>query len=51
MPERNAARLYKAVQKAHANQERQAALNDPPAFIKLAAARGISLALKIFRRK
>ena len=43
MPEQNAARLYKDVQKAHANQERAAALNDPAAFIKLAAARGIVL--------
>ena len=40
MPEKNAARIYKAVQRAHANQERQRALSDPAAFIKLATARG-----------
>ncbi len=43
MPEQNAARLYKNVQKAQANQERTAALNDPAAFVKLAAAQGIAL--------
>lgn len=43
MPEQNAARLHKTVQKAHADQERAAALNDPAAFVKLAAAQGISL--------
>ena len=40
MPAKNAARIYKDVQKAQANQERQRALNDPATFIELAAARG-----------
>lgn len=46
MHKQNAARLYKAVQKAAANKERKAALNDPEAFVKLAAARGISLTVE-----
>lgn len=40
MPEKNAARVYKHIQEAYANQERKRALSDPAAFIKLAAARG-----------
>lgn len=40
MTQKNAAHFYKNVQQAHANQERQRALSDPEAFIKLAAARG-----------
>lgn len=40
MTQKNAAHFYKNVQQAHATQERQRALSDPEAFIKLAAARG-----------
>ncbi len=40
MPEQNAARVYKQVAQAQADQERQRALGDPKAFIKLAAAQG-----------
>lgn len=48
MPEQNAARLYKTVQRAHAEQERQSALNDPEKFIRLAAARGMPLTIENF---
>ena len=40
MAQQNAARIYKNMQQAHANQERQKALNDPQTFIQLAKARG-----------
>lgn len=40
MTEQNAARIYKAVQKDQANQERQKALTDPAAFIEMAAKQG-----------
>lgn len=40
MSEKNAARIYKRVTQAQADQERQKALRDPEAFIRLAAARG-----------
>ena len=40
MPEKNAARVYKRVTQAQADQERQRALKDPEAFVKLAAAQG-----------
>ncbi len=40
MTQQNAARIYKNIQQAHANQERKKALDNPKTFIQLAAARG-----------
>ncbi|MGB3291399.1 MAG: Nif11-like leader peptide family RiPP precursor [Phormidesmis sp.] len=40
MPEKNAAHVYKQVTQAQADREREKALSDPEAFIKLAAAQG-----------
>lgn len=44
----NAARIYKKVEQAHAQQERQKALNDPEAFVSLAVARGYDITAKNF---
>jgi predicted ribosomally synthesized peptide with nif11-like leader len=46
MNEKNAARIYKKVEQAHAEQERQKALRNPDAFIKLAEARGYTFTVK-----
>ncbi len=46
MTEKNAARIYKKVEQAHAIQERQKALSNPEAFIKLAGARGYTFTVK-----
>ena len=46
MTAENAARIYKKVEQAQAQQERQKALNDPEAFIKLAVARGYAFTVK-----
>jgi predicted ribosomally synthesized peptide with nif11-like leader len=46
MNEKNAARIYKKVEQAHAKQERQKALRNPDAFIKLAEARGYTFTVK-----
>jgi predicted ribosomally synthesized peptide with nif11-like leader len=46
MPEKNAARVYHDIEEAYAKQERQKALSDPEAFIKLAAARGYNFTVK-----
>ena len=46
MTEKNAARIYKKVELAHAEQERQKALSEPEAFIKLAEARGYTFTVK-----
>ncbi|HEY9768557.1 MAG TPA: Nif11-like leader peptide family RiPP precursor [Coleofasciculaceae cyanobacterium] len=40
MAKENATRIYKKVEQAHAQQERQKALGNPKAFIELAKARG-----------
>ena len=47
----NAARIYKKVEQAHAQQERQKALLDPKAFISLAVARGYGFTVKNFKTK
>lgn len=44
--EKNAARIYKQVEQAQAQQERKKALSNPEAFILLAAARGYALTTK-----
>lgn len=46
MTAENAARIYKNVEEAYAQQERQKALNDPEAFVRLAKARGYDLTVK-----
>ncbi|GAB4549133.1 MAG: hypothetical protein Tsb0014_43790 [Pleurocapsa sp.] len=46
MTEKNAARIYKKLELAHAEQERQKALSNPEAFIKLAEARGYTFTVK-----
>ena len=46
MTEKNAARIYKKVELAHTEQERQKALSEPEAFIKLAEARGYTFTVK-----
>ncbi|MGK7951206.1 MAG: Nif11-like leader peptide family RiPP precursor [Xenococcaceae cyanobacterium] len=46
MTEKNAARIYKKVELAHAEQERQKARMEPEAFIKLAEARGYTFTVK-----
>ena len=46
MAEQNAARIYKNVEEAYAQQERQKALSDPEAFIRLASARGYAFTVK-----
>ncbi len=46
MEQQNAARIYKNVEKAYAQQERQKALSDPEAFIRLAEARGYAFTVK-----
>ncbi len=46
MATQNAARIYKKVEQAYAQQERQKALSHPEAFIKLAKARGYNLRLE-----
>ncbi len=46
MTEKNAARIYKQVERAHAQQERQKALKAPEDFIILAAARGYAFTVK-----
>jgi predicted ribosomally synthesized peptide with nif11-like leader len=42
----NAARIYKKVEKAHAQEERQKALSDPEAFIRLAKVKGYAFTVK-----
>jgi predicted ribosomally synthesized peptide with nif11-like leader len=42
----NAARIYKDVEQAHAEQERQKAISDPETFINLAKARGYTFTIK-----
>lgn len=49
MTEENAARIYKKVEQAHAQQERQKALSDPKAFISMALARGYAFTVKNFQ--
>ena len=46
MKQQNAARIYKNVETAYAQQERQKALSDPEAFIRLASARGYTFTVK-----
>ncbi len=46
MTAQNAARIYKKVEQAHAQQERQKAKSDPEAFILLAKARGYAFMVK-----
>jgi predicted ribosomally synthesized peptide with nif11-like leader len=46
MTQKNAARIYKDVQQAEAEQLRQKALSEPENFIKLAAARGYNFSLE-----
>jgi len=43
-PKKNAARLYKNVTEAQANQQRQKALDDPETFVKLAVSQGHAFA-------
>ena len=43
---KNAAHIYKKVQQAYAQQERQKALSNPEAFIKLALARGYTFTVQ-----
>jgi predicted ribosomally synthesized peptide with nif11-like leader len=42
----NAARIYKGVEQAQAEQERQKAMSDPEAFIILAKSRGYTFTVK-----
>jgi predicted ribosomally synthesized peptide with nif11-like leader len=42
MTQQNAARLYKEVKQAEANQQKQKAINEPERFIELASAKGYS---------
>ena len=46
MIKQNAARIYKNLEKAQAGQERQKALSDPEAFIRLASSRGYKFTVK-----
>ena len=46
MTHENATRIYKKVEQTHAQQERQKALGNPKAFIKLAKARGYAFTVK-----
>lgn len=46
MTEKNAARIYKKVVQANAQQERQKALSDPKAFISMARAKGYAFTVK-----
>ncbi len=46
MTAQNAARIYKKVEQAHAQQERQKAKKDPEAFILLAKARGYTFTVE-----
>ena len=46
MTQENAARIYKKVEQAQAQQERQKALSDPKAFISMAQAKGYSFTVK-----
>ncbi len=46
MTQKNAARIYKEVQQAEAEQQRQKALSEPENFIKLAAAQGYNFSLE-----
>ncbi len=46
MTEENAARIYKKVEQAQAQQERQKALSDPKAFISMAQAKGYAFTVK-----
>ncbi|MBE9079909.1 Nif11 family protein [Romeria aff. gracilis LEGE 07310] len=45
MSNRNAARVYKNIEKAYANQARKKALSDPETFTKLAKARGYNFSV------
>ncbi|VEP16685.1 conserved hypothetical protein [Hyella patelloides LEGE 07179] len=49
MTAENAARIYKKVEQAQAQQEIQKALSNPEAFIKLALARGYAFTIKDFK--
>ncbi|MGB5631186.1 MAG: Nif11-like leader peptide family natural product precursor [Waterburya sp.] len=46
MTAQNAARIYKQLEQAHAQQERQKAKSDPKAFILLATAKGYAFTFK-----
>ena len=46
MTSQNAARIYKKVEQAEAQRQRQKALSEPKAFISLAAARGYNFTVK-----
>ena len=46
MAKQNAARIYKNVEEACAQQERQKALRDPEAFISLASSRGYNFTVQ-----
>ena len=46
MAKQNAARIYKNLEEAYGQQERQKALSDPEAFIRLASARGYAFTVK-----
>ena len=46
MVKQNAAHFYKNVEQAYAQKERQKALSDPEAFIRLASARGYAFTVK-----
>lgn len=46
MVQQNAARIYKNMQQAYANQERQKALNNPQTFVQLAKARGYNFTVE-----
>ncbi len=46
MNAKNAAHIYKKVEQAYAQQERQKALSNPKAFIVLAKARGYAFTIK-----
>lgn len=46
MTEQNAARIYKKVEQAQAQQQRQKAKNDPEAFVLLAKAKGYAFTVK-----
>jgi predicted ribosomally synthesized peptide with nif11-like leader len=46
MTQKNAARIYKDVQQAEAERQRQKALSEPENFIKLAAAQGYNFSLE-----
>lgn len=46
MSQENAARIYKKVKQAQAQQEKDKALSNPESFIKLARARGYTFTVK-----